>query len=361
MHGPPDVESGCGAVLKGGLRVMAALVLLAISAMAGVATARADDHMYLNEKPIADSAVLAAMRSYLAPGEPAGPGAGTAPSPPAERAHAICDKLASVLRAFGYLEAQVTCRPAAAADGSLPVGTIIADPQPGDMFRVGIIDISGVKPSPEVDAMAVIIGDRIASYTGKPATSEALSAMESDVLRHVRDIYPLAAVTQRALRLDHARRLATVEMTIDGGSTATFGDLTFSGLGRISRDTIRKELTFRIGQPYDGRLLNDFQRRLEATHLFQSVRVGAADHIDADGSIGIFVGVKEFREDVKELRQDSTPLALSLLVSLLVLSGRLMARYAGGPGWLQRGLGAASFAALAVSAAFAAMRLMQLV
>lgn len=348
-------------MLRGRLRVMAALVLLAIGAMAGAATARADGNMYLNEKPIADPAVLAAMRSYLAPREPAGPGTGTAPSPPAERARADCDKLASVLRAFGYLEAQVTCRPATAADGSLPDGTIIADPLPGEMFRVGIIDISGVRSSPEVDAMAAIVGDRIASYTGKPATSEALLAMESDVLRHVRDIYPLAAVTQRALRLDHARRLTTVEMTIDGGSTATFGDLTFSGLGRVSRDTIEKELTFRIGQPYDGRLLSDFQRRLEATHLFQSVRVVAADHIEADGSIGIFVVVKEFRENVAELRQDSTPLALSLLAALLALSGRLVARYAGGPIWLQRGLGVASLAALAVSAAFAAMRLMQLV
>jgi hypothetical protein len=44
-----------------------------------------------------------------------------------------------------------------------------------------------------------------------------------------------------------------------------------------------------------------------------------------------------------------------------VLSGRLVARNAGGPHWLQRGLGVASLAALAVSAAFAAMRLMQLV
>ena len=276
---------------------MAALVLLTIGAMAGAATARAHDNMYLNEKPIADPAVLAAMRSYLAPREPAGPGTGTAPSPPVERARADCDKLASVLRAFGYLEAKVTCRP----------------------------------------------------------------ATESDVLRHVRDIYPLAAVTQRALRLDHARRLTTVEMTIEGGSTATFGDMTFSGLGRVSRDTIQKELPFRIGQPYDGRLLSDFQRRLEATHLFQSVRVVAADHIEADGSIGIFVVVKEFRENVAELRQDSTPLALSLLAALLALSGRLVARYAGMPRWLQRGLGVASLAALAVSVVFAAMRLMQLV
>ncbi len=353
---PPDVKSGCGAMLRGGLSVMAALVLLAIGVIAGAATARAENHIHLNEKPIADPAVLAAMRSYLAPREPAGPGTGTAPSPPAERVRADCDKLASVLRAFGYLEAQVTCRPATVADG-----TIIADPLPGDMFRVGIIDISGVRSSPEVDAIAAIISDRIASYTGKPATSEALWAMESDVLRHLRDIYPLAAVTQRALRLDHARRLTTVEMTIDGGSTATFGDLTFSGLGRVSRDTIQKELTFRIGEPYDGRLLNDFQRRLEATHLFHSVRVVAADHIEADGNIGIFVVVKEFRENVAKLRQDSTPLALSLLAALLVLSGRLVARNAGGPHWLQRGLGVASLAALAVSAAFAAMRLMQLV
>ncbi len=358
---PTDVESGCGTMLRGGLHGLVALVLLAMGVMAGTATARADGHLYLNEKPIADPAVLAAMRSYLAPREPAGPGTGKAPSPPAERAAVDCDKLASVLRAFGYLEAQVTCRPATAADGSLPEGTIIADPLPGDMFRVGIIDISGVRSSPEVDAIAAIIGDRIASYTGKPATSEALWAMESDVLRHVRDIYPLADVTERALRLDHARHLTTVEMTIDGGSTATFGDLTFSGLGRVSRDTIRKELTFRTGQPYDGRLLSDFQRRLEATHLFQSVRVVTADHIEADGSIGIFVVVKEFRENVAELRQDSTPLALSLLAALLVLSGRLMALYAGGPRWLQRGLGAASLAALAVSAVLVVMRLAQLV
>lgn len=356
-----DVESGCGVMLRGGLRVAAALVLLAIGAMAGGATARADDHVYLNEKPIADPAVLAAMRSYLAPHDPAGPGTGKAPEPPAERARADCDKLATVLRAFGYLEAQVTCRPATAADGSLPDGTIIADPLPGDLFRVGIIDISGVRSSPGTDAMVAIIGDRIASYTGEPATSEALWAMESDVLQHVRDTYPLAAVTERSLRLDHARRLATVEMTIDGGSTATFGDLTFSGLGRISRDTLRREQTFRTGQPYDGRLLSDFQRRLEATHLFQSVRVLAADHIEADGSIGIIVVVKEFRENVAELRQDSTPLALSLLAALLVLSGRLMARSAGGPRWLLRGLGAASLAALAMSAVFVAMRLIQLV
>lgn len=358
---PADVESGCGALLRGGLRVMAALALLAIGAMAGAATACAGDHVYLNEKPIADPAVLAAMRSYLAPPEPAGPGTGKAPLPPAERARVDCDKLASVLRAFGYLEAQVTCRPATAADGSLPDGTIIADPLPGAMFRVGVIDISGVRSSPEVDAMAAIIGDRIASYTGKPATSQALWAMESDVLRHVRDIYPLATVTQRALRLDHARRLTMVEMTIDSGSTATFGDLTFSGLGRVSRDTIRKELTFRTGQPYDGRLLSDFQRRIEAADLFQSVRVVAADHIEADGSIGIYVVVKEFRENVAELRQNSTPLTLSLLAALLVLSGRLIAQYAGGPRWLERALGAASLAALAVSTVLFVMRLMQLV
>lgn len=358
---PADVESGCGALLRGGLRVLAALVLLATGAMAGAATARADDHLYLNEKPIADPAVLAAMRSYLAPPQPAGPGTGNALSPPAESTRADCDHLASVLRAFGYLAAQVTCRPATAADGSLPDGTIIADPLPGDIFRIGIIDITGVRSSPEVDAIAAIIGDRIASYTGKPATSEALWAMESDVMRQVHGIYPLAAVTQRALRLDHARRLTTVQMTIDSGSTATFGDLTFSGLGRVSRDTIRKELPFRTGQPYDGRLLSDFQRRLEATNLFQSVRVVAADHIEADGSIGIFVVVKEFRENAAELRQDSTPLALSLVAALVVLSGRLIARYAGGPRWLQRGLGAASLAALAVSTVFFVMRLMQLV
>ncbi len=109
---------------------------------------------------------------------------------------------------------------------------------------------------------------------GAPLDRQAFAATREAALNAFRDRgYPYATVVAEELRAaPEARRLAAVYRATPG-PPATFGSVEIAGNASVGPEVIRRQLTFRPGDPYRISQLQESQRRLYNLELFEFANV----------------------------------------------------------------------------------------
>jgi outer membrane protein assembly complex protein YaeT len=109
---------------------------------------------------------------------------------------------------------------------------------------------------------------------GAPLDRQAFAATREATLNAFRDRgYPYATVAAEELRAaPEARRLAAVYRATPG-APATFGSVEIAGNASVGPEVIRRQLTFRPGDPYRISQLQESQRRLYNLELFEFANV----------------------------------------------------------------------------------------
>nr|WP_297531998.1 BamA/TamA family outer membrane protein [uncultured Roseateles sp.] len=85
--------------------------------------------------------------------------------------------------------------------------------------------------------------------------------------------YPLARMTHSEAVVQADDNQVDIAVTLDSGPLFTLGELTVEGLNHQPEESVRRLAGYQLHQPYNEKLLLDFQERLVGTQLFDSASV----------------------------------------------------------------------------------------
>jgi translocation and assembly module TamA len=197
------------------------------------------------------------------------------------------ERLRQVLRDEGYYAARLEPR----VDLTAKPVKIRIDVDPGHRYKldhVAMVD-------PDNRSLPVALSpDDIGLKRGQPARSAAVLDAERQItLRFAERGYPLTRVPDRKVIVDHARRTMSVTYTVNPGPLAGFGKVRISGAKNLSEQYIRNRLTWRHGDRFDLRKVEDTRKVLIRSELFDSVKIIPDSMIDPDGTVPISIEVIE--------------------------------------------------------------------
>lgn len=181
------------------------------------------------------------------------------------------ERFVRLLRSRGYYQADVSYRlEKAGADGSDVVAAFRIEP--GTLFLIEevLIAADGEAPDDASDSLLTELGLDL----GAPATAQSVLVGQTSLERHYRrNGHPIAKVTDRTTTIVPERHTMRVTYRVQRGPKAIFGAALFNGLEQVETAYVEQQITWQPGQDYDVSLVEDFQRRLVQTGLFESAVV----------------------------------------------------------------------------------------
>jgi outer membrane protein assembly complex protein YaeT len=161
----------------------------------------------------------------------------------------------------------------------------------GQPIRVVAVEFRGFEslPTPRLEQLK----DRLPLVVGVSRDRQLVVAAHEAAVNALRDEgYPYARVSTGE---DDGpdKREATITFTADPGPASQFGDIQITGNKTVSRVVIERELTFKRGDLYRRREVQDSQRRLYGLELFQFVNIEALDPESQNPVVNVRVTVAE--------------------------------------------------------------------
>ena len=210
------------------------------------------------------------------------------------RVEADLPQLEAVLDSFGYYGAQISYE-----IGDYEVVTDTAPARvtlwviPGPLYRIGDYNVTGASPALS-DGSVKIEADDLGVTRGAPAEGQPIVQSQARLLgAFARQAYPLARITDQNIVVDHAARTVSVNLTVDLGPEAKFGEVELVGLETVEPAFVHARLPWHYGAPFDAELVDQARRALRETGLFASVAIELAEAVDAEGLLPITVRVAE--------------------------------------------------------------------
>lgn len=278
--------AACRGLLRAALPALLA-ALLAAPLLAGPAAALEVPYE-VEIAGIADATLLAAVR------ENSGLVADAERPPPTSaalrrRVAADLPRLEAVLDSFGYYGA--TIEPEIATDRTPAQVTLRVTP--GPRYRLAAYNVTGPSPALSDGSVGVSVAD-LGIERDAPAEAGPIVQSQARLLgAFARQAHPLARITAQNIVVDHAARSVAVNLTVDLGPAATFGEVTIEGLETVRREFVLARLPWRYGAPFDADLVDQARRDLRETGLFAAVVLDLADAVDAEGRLPITVRLAE--------------------------------------------------------------------
>ncbi|MEW5774865.1 MAG: autotransporter assembly complex family protein [Thermodesulfobacteriota bacterium] len=204
------------------------------------------------------------------------------------RARADLPAMEKLLRAEGLLKAELDVDVLAAERPWRVVFRLT----PGPAFLLGRVntrlapDVPGDLPPPPAGDLGLVPGQRF--------TARKVLDAEAALLRLLGERgHPFPAMAGRQVSADHATDTVDVDLTVDPGPRAAFGDTDLAGLRESDEAHVRSLLPWTPGQDFDLRLLEQARTALYASGLFSYVEVAAARSLDPAGRLPVRVAVTE--------------------------------------------------------------------
>ena len=238
------------------------------------------------DQALKDSSTLIGLREQA----PAGPFALVT------RARADQARLKTALDSFGYYAARVRITiggralddptlPEALEAASGPVEVAIT-PEPGPVFHLRRVTLTG-DPAPEARAaLKLAPGDAAVATDVLAAQARMLDAMRSNGRALARADAPVALLDPAAQALD-------VSFAVQSGPRVNLGPISVNGLDRVNESFVRRRLLVSQGEPFDPARIEKARQDLAQLGVFSTVRVQAAEALDAQGELPLEIDVIE--------------------------------------------------------------------
>jgi outer membrane protein assembly complex protein YaeT len=126
---------------------------------------------------------------------------------------------------------------------------------------------------PMTEGALAFVRRRLPQQEGQPLDRALMQASREFVLDRLRDRgYPYASV--RAIEAPGSSENSRVlELRAEPGPAAVVGEIEIVGNSSVGDDVVRRQLTFKPGDPYEVSKLRDSQRRLYRLELFQFANI----------------------------------------------------------------------------------------
>ncbi len=181
------------------------------------------------------------------------------------------DRIERVYRNHGYYEATASYSLSGdPSDGSVGVMVQVAE---GEPVRVAEVRIElATKASLPDDVVASLERD-LPLKAGAVFTLNDYKGARAALLERLADAAHPAARLEGGADVDVAVREARVHWVVQPGPRVSFGAIQITGLERVGRSVVERELKIWEGQPYSASALNRTRRHLVALQLFRYVGV----------------------------------------------------------------------------------------
>lgn len=147
--------------------------------------------------------------------------------------------------------------------------------EPGPAYLLERVVLVTGPDASEADANDTLMAE-IGLEIGQTATAESIISGERRLVRHFRRYgRPFAAVPARRTTIDRSWKTLTVRYVLEVGPRARFGAPRIDGLESIDPRYIHASIAWRADEPYDIREVEETQRTLAASGLFESVDIAA--------------------------------------------------------------------------------------
>ena len=185
----------------------------------------------------------------------------------------------TLLETEGYFAAQVQATRLAGSDGQ-PVVRVLVEPGPRSVITQVAFTVDG-----ELQTLADQLDEDAAALrsslrrgwplrAGEPFRQAAWAAAKTGTLAQARaEGYPAAAWTKTEAQVDAEQHQVALTLALDSGALYRLGEIRVEGLERYDESTVRRLSTFAAGQPYNEKLLLDYQERIQKLGLFDSATV----------------------------------------------------------------------------------------
>lgn len=212
------------------------------------------------------------------------------------------ERLAKVLRAFGYYDGSVIVTldgtDLESADARTKITEMAAEPvaltiavEPGEQYIIGEVSVewAGNRPEGLADLAEVL-----ELSEGQPAEAAEIYAARDRLVGRLREMgYPLVTVEAPDAVIDRGNRSMDVRYPVDPGRQATFGQISYVGNTGVETALLERSQPIEIGDPYSPKGLADLRGELSSLGVFSAVRVREGEALDAEGRLPITVEVSE--------------------------------------------------------------------
>lgn len=202
------------------------------------------------------------------------------------------DEARSLLEAEGYFGAQISTRVDDEVEDKPVVVTLKVIP--GERTRIskvqmiyeGALDVA----LSNGDARAQSLVDRLSADWGLPVgevfRQSVWSSAKNGALARLRSQgYPTASWSGTSVTVDATARTAKLFLVADSGPGFVFGDIRVEGLHRQPASAVLNLAPFKKGDPYEEKLVLDWQERIQKLNLFENVFVNTGvDPTQADAT-----------------------------------------------------------------------------
>jgi translocation and assembly module TamA len=209
------------------------------------------------------------------------------------RAESDLPEILKVLQAYGYYEATATMRLREEAD----ITHVIISIHPGPLYRLTsyVLNIYSGEKSNTVKCLEIDL-NTIGIHLGKAALAEPILDAELKLLFLLSECgYPLAEIVQREIIADGEKKTVRIDLEIQAGAPACFGNLTIEGLNLVNPRLIYQKMAWRQGERYNSSLVEITQKTLFDTGLFSSVLIAHGQEVNEKGELPMTIQVAESR------------------------------------------------------------------
>lgn len=206
------------------------------------------------------------------------------------RAEGDVERAVKILRSEGFYKGEARYR---LEEDPTPLRAVLAV-TPGPPFAYGAYRIRYQNaPVPTPAGFPATAADVGLTSGARARSADILDARSRIVARLGNSGHPRATVLDQTAVADFAAGTLSVDVVVDPGPAAVFGDVRVDGLSSVERELVDDFVTWNRGAPYRQDAVDALQKSLIGTRLFSSVVARPGERADADGTLPIDVRVEE--------------------------------------------------------------------
>ncbi|MCI0382601.1 MAG: BamA/TamA family outer membrane protein [Chlamydiae bacterium] len=205
------------------------------------------------------------------------------------RAESDIPVLIKILQNYGYYEAEIKFDIEEEFDGY----TVILKAFLGPRYLLENYQIKFNPKEPDSCCFQFAL-PKLDICLGRPAIAETILNAELKLLELLSECgFPLATIKKREFIADGKTKTLRVELEIDTGNLAHFGEIKVQGLKTVKSIFVYQYISWKRGEVYSSRLVEKTQQALIDTALFNSVHITHGQTFDEHNQLPINIELTE--------------------------------------------------------------------